>query len=344
MDQRVTSLGFSSWPFPIVPDSFITKHLCGRPRLRAKVEELLGAFSMRDSTMVNLVWSDNGAGKTHTLKFIQNCAIDVGFTSCYFVELPDRPRSFVDIHNTICSEIGLAKILDLYMNNEDGFRRAPILTQLCRATISGVGLERFADQYLRGLATPPDARRLGLPHMPSTEHCVDNLTALIQTARAGTPPRTIVMLDEFQRISNRSARVAAEIQSAFSSVINRCPTSLSLILSFVANPSANLPPWFENSLRSRAGVSHFIPITTLTQDEAMQFFAEILVVYGPNRTHPLHPFTEGAVRRLISISGGNRVLPRDLLANASYILERHLSAASGDDVSDISEGDVRLDI
>jgi hypothetical protein len=322
----VEELGFEAWPFPTVPDDFITQFLCDRLALRGKVDDLLSSFRMRGSSMINLIWADVGAGKTHTLRFMQREAAKAGFNNCLSIDVPDRPSSFRDVHDALLNECGLARILEAYIDDPQAFDAAPVLRQLCRATFSGPGTEIPAERWVSGIASPRDCRALGIPVHLTVEQCVSNVAGLVEALKAGEPPRTLILLDEFQRVKSRSSRVSSEIQNGLSSLMNRLPQSLSLLLSFAAPASSELPDWLEASLKSRAGQNHFVPIMALSNHDAKVFMRDILRVYA-RQSLPCEffPFSESAIDQLIHLSGGNRVLPRDILSNASHILERYLA-------------------
>jgi hypothetical protein len=325
-DERLRTLGFVDWPFPIVPDDFITKYLCDRSWLSNLLHQTVDAWRLRSSSMINLIWADVGAGKTHTIRHLQFLAGRAGFTSSYCFEMPDRSRSFVDFHNAFLSAVGLENVLEAFVNDDTAFNQAPVLRQVCRAVFSTSAAEVSADNWVAGIATTSDFRRLGIPSKISIDQSVANVAALAGALRKGDPGRTLLFVDEFQRVASSGRRIAGEIQGGLSSLINRMPESVSIVLSFAADPSDALPDWMHPGLISRAGKNHLIPITSLSNEDARVFIKDILAVYAPQRSSPFFPFHDSAVNKIISMSGGNKILPRELLGTASYVLERNLEA------------------
>ncbi|HEY0383814.1 MAG TPA: hypothetical protein VGC72_16600 [Candidatus Elarobacter sp.] len=323
-DERLAALGFNDWPFPIVPDDFVTRHLCDRAWLSRLLDQTVDAWKLRSSSMINLLWADIGAGKTHTIRHLQHLAADAGFTASYCFEMPDRSRSFVDFHNTFLLAVGLEDVLNAFMADEKIFDGAPVLRQICRAVFSTASAELSAENWVAGIATTADFRRLGIPSKLSIDQSIANVVALVAGLRKGSPSRTLLFVDEFQRIVSSGRRIAAEIQAGLCSLINRMPESMSLVLSFASDPSDALPEWMHPALISRAGKNHLIPIMSLSNEDARTFIKDILAVYAPVRPSALFPFDESAINKIISMSGGNKVLPRELLGTASHVFERNL--------------------
>lgn len=344
MGDPLTALGFSDWPFPAVPNAFVTKFLCDRHWLAMRLEELIASWKLRTSTIVNLVWSDVGAGKTHTLMHLKWLAAQQGFSSCYLFDMPERPKSLVDFHNAFLGAVGLEPLLEAYVNHEKVFDTAPILRQVCRAVFSAEGIETAAENWVQGIASAADMRRLGIPSKLTAEQATADIASLAAALATGAPGRTLIFVDEFQRVGHGGPRASAEIQGGISSLINRMPEGLSLILSFASPPKATLPEWMEQSLISRAGMSHFIPIMALTHSDARIFLRDILNVFAPNRSTQFFPFTENAVDKLISMTGKSRVLPRDLLSLSSHVFERHIHALAEGKLSVIGDREILVQL
>lgn len=326
MGCSLAELGFSGWPFATVPDDYNTTFSCDRTSLVEKTDALLDAYMLRPSTIINLVWSDVGAGKTHTLKNIIYKAQLRGFQSCLYFEMPERAANFVEVHDAIIAVAGLDRILDSFAENQQPFAQAPVLNQLARSSYTGYNTELAARAWVSGTASASEKRLLGVPRDLTPQQAIQNVVALVQALATGTPQRTILLVDEFQRVAQRSSAASKAVQNGLCSLINALPTGLGLILAFQAAPSSDLPGWIDPSLVSRAGKSHFVPILVLSRTEALEFLHQIIQRYALPKKNNIFPFTEPVLSKLVELSGGDRVLPRDLLAQAGNALEHYMTS------------------
>ena len=341
-ESALTRLGFHTWPFHTVPTPYSIQSLCDRMTLREFLRRLIAAYKNRDDSIANLVWAAVGAGKTHTLRHLMFLLEKEGFGTVLLVEMPENAHGMIDLHDAIMSAIGFEKMLEAYFDDQSCFEDAPLLLQLCKAAMSGPELEAAANRWVSGIADLRTVRSLGLPTRISHDQCVANLVGILSAVRKGNPKRSVLLIDEFQRVASAPRRICNEVQSGLCSIINRLPVGLGLILSFAADPSAALPSWIETNLASRIGKSQFVPILPLSRTEAKAFMQDLLLNYATNDLpSPYHPFTEPAINRLIDLSGGERVLPRDLIGNADFIFSQYILS---DMKTPIGPNDVRLSI
>jgi hypothetical protein len=68
----VSKLGFSEWPFHVLPDEDFVRIWCGRKELREKLDAIFSRLLTKPIFQIHLVYGDFGAGKTHSIKHMLN--------------------------------------------------------------------------------------------------------------------------------------------------------------------------------------------------------------------------------------------------------------------------------
>ena len=68
-------LGLASWPFNVVPIQDTSLIWADRKDVRRQIERLVRRLSRHQSSTLHLLWADFGAGKTHTLLYLQQLAL-----------------------------------------------------------------------------------------------------------------------------------------------------------------------------------------------------------------------------------------------------------------------------
>ncbi|MCL0092154.1 hypothetical protein M1N92_00510, partial [Dehalococcoidia bacterium] len=95
-------LGLVDWPFRVVPIRGDMVIWAGRQQLKGQVERLVRNISRRSVSSLHLMWADFGAGKTHTLYYIESLAKEHNLLPIY-VEWPKKTATFVDVYRVIAS-------------------------------------------------------------------------------------------------------------------------------------------------------------------------------------------------------------------------------------------------
>ncbi len=322
------AIGLNEWPFHVVPTPESARRFCGRPRLLGQLREIQNAYQARSATLTNLMWSSVGAGKSHALFWLQNQLRAQGLTACYVIEVPERLRGFAELFFVIVEAIGIEVVLEAFADDPTEFRLSPILEQLCRAAFAFPNGVQALRAYIGGYGDASTARLLGVRGGLTPEHALSSLIVIARALARRQGGRFILCLDEFQRVTHARAPINREVQGSICSLLNRMPDSLGLILSFASPPSASTPDWIDPSLASRAGRQQFVPILPMGRDEARTFLLELLTSVALDAEAARRLFEPGALDAVLDLSGRDRILPRDLISNADYILSRAIAAGT----------------
>lgn len=143
----------------------------------------------------------------------------------------------------------------------------------------------------------------------------------------GSYRRILWMIDEFQRIKDCRPPVRDVICSCLSSIFNRCPDGLSIIISFTGRPEQKkMPDWLSKDLRDRIGIEKVLLLPPLTTDDAFIFVQDLLQYFRSsqlNDTNQLFPFNEETVRSIINIIQEKKVelKPRTIMQFFNAVLE-----------------------
>ncbi len=142
----------------------------------------------------------------------------------------------------------------------------------------------------------------------TAEDCIKVISWIIRLISLNNPDsqvRTIWMIDEFQRIEKCRVSAREEISSSLHSIFNRCPASLSIIISFSGFPEEKkLPSWLSSEIRDRIGIEKPLLLPPLSIEEAYKFVQDVLTYYrNPETIAPnlLFPFNEDSVHKVISL-------------------------------------------
>lgn len=360
-------LGLARWPFVVVPQPNHCDYLADREQLKKDVDDLLVTMSRREGSSIHIFWAWFGAGKTHTLYYMQNLASKAqdeygrpnGLVPIY-TELPRSPGGFVDVYKTFADALDVVELADAYLELRtspsgesaiERIRRASVdLDNALQVLATGTAQTRtIAEHWIKGDKLPiSEFREAGITKRIATpEEAVKVFSALIEilarsrAVRGARVGRVVWLLDEFQRISSTSAKVLREINNGLHSAFNSCPTGLSLVLSFSGRPEKALPDWFSPELRDRIGITKVLVLPPLRRDTALKFLADVLShnrSAGARKDNHYFPFTEAACIRIIDwIANNSELKPRAIMQAFSQVLEAADIPMEMGEISEIDE-------
>jgi len=139
--------------------------------------------------------------------------------------------------------------------------------------------------------------------------------------------RIIWMIDEFQRLEKCRVPVQEEINGCLHSIFNRCPNSLSIIISFSGYPEEKgLPSWLSREVKDRIGIEKVLLLPPLRSDESFKFIEDVLRHFrNPESdiSNPLFPFTKESVNEVIKIieTKKDELKPRRIMQYFKAVLE-----------------------
>ena len=345
-------LQLTDWPFSVVPRPESCDYIADRDQLRGDIEDLVQVWGRRDASSIHIFWAWFGAGKTHTLYFIRNLALEEqdafgrmrGLVPVYS-EFPRAPTGFLDVYRTFSSALDFNRLADSFLELSTALASDDFNTRLrtgsndlsnaLKTLVTGTDSARIiAKQWLCGERLPvADFRRIGIGrHISSAEDAVRIFPKVVEVlaqarrSRGARVGRVIWLLDEFQRVADASPRVLREINSGLHSTFNACPSGLTLVLSFSGTPARNLPSWFSPELRDRIGVTKVMVMAPMNHASALTFVRDVLRRYRPEghsyMDNPYFPFTQAACERIIDwISGHTELKPRSIMQAFNEVLE-----------------------
>ncbi|MGH9427532.1 MAG: hypothetical protein ACRD2L_14670 [Terriglobia bacterium] len=289
---------------------------------------LLAALESRPTSDVQLIWSWYGAGKTHTLYYLANqCAYGHMRLLPMYVELPREAKSFVDLYRVTISQFSIERLIDAHLDyltrpvSRAVFARSldpDLNSALTQATVGERPIQVLLQQWLLGNSLPAAAHReLGVGgRINTTEKCATILADVVSLlAPRGSSPgfdptsvqRVIWIVDEVQRVEELGLSSQRSILSGLVGVFNRCPTGLTLILSYTGTPrEKSLPEWIPPDLADRIGLERPMLLPPLRSDEAKVFVRDLLEHFRLPECIDLaefYPFEPEAIEDLIKALG-----------------------------------------
>lgn len=115
-----THLGLATWPFQTVPTRESATYLADRTQLNADLHLLIRGLTRRDSSSINVFWSWFGAGKTHTLFYLDHLLSEYDRSEfpmfhTVYSEFPRSPTGFLDVYRAFMNSIPLPELADAYL-------------------------------------------------------------------------------------------------------------------------------------------------------------------------------------------------------------------------------------
>ncbi len=284
MDNFYKHLGLTDWPFTVVPRPEHCTFIAGRDLLRDDIASLLRALSRRDTSSIHTFWSSLGAGKTHSLFFLENEAKQLALTSSpipplpIYTEFPKGARSFKELYRAFAATMDINLLVNAFLEvitspqggqfQQNLLFTNPDLEAALRALVMDDGEKKaIAFRWLRGDVLPVNEfRKAGISQkIASTEQAMQVLSVLIRLLydasrlRGNQGFRVVWLIDEFQRVDRTGRQVVLDVNAGLHSLFNAVPTGLTLIISFTGPPdSKRLPNYFSPELRDRIGASRVL--------------------------------------------------------------------------------------
>jgi len=320
---RYPHLHLTDWPFYIVWDESLYPIMADRSRLNADIAALLRSLSLRPTSTIHLMWAWFGAGKTHTLRHIEYlCKNEFNNLTPIYMEFTRATRNFLDIYKSFISKIDLEVINNAYLEvftsplkndvqRELRFDFPDLSTGL---KVLYMGTEQQQEIVIRWLRAEcrelRTLRTVGVTRpIVTAEDALKTISWVIRLINLGSSTsgdtRVLWIIDEFQYIKGCRPPAQEEITSCLRSVFNKCPKSLSIIISFSGRPEAKkMPPWLPRELSDIIGIEPLLLLPPLTSEDAFKFVQDLLAHFRDTRSsisNDLFPFTEETTKEIIDI-------------------------------------------
>ncbi len=329
-----TSLGLTCWPFSVVPDPNLPLVWADRAQLRLGVERLLRQLMGHNASTLHLLWAALGAGKTHTLLYLRQLALNNtgGAIFPVYTALPKACRTFVDVYRATVKGIGFDRLKNIYALARKGDQNEVVRrtlsetgTNLIKAFEAlRVGSEPIVDAGQRWILADPtltqkDIREASLPaKIRTTDDAISVLSGITRLIGVCAKSRVLLMIDEFQRAGMLRRSFLDEINAGLHTYFNACPSGLTIVLSFTFGTAANIRHHLNEELQSRADPV-VISIPSLDKENALIFLTDLI---GCVRSAEMELKIDSDVLQLIVEHAHNlgQITPRKLMHVAGSVL------------------------
>lgn len=329
---RYPHLNLVDWPFRLLPVRGQKSVWAGRQQLKNQVEQLVRRLGRNSVSSLHLMWADFGAGKTHTLYYMEPLAKAHSLFPVY-VEWPKKTSTFVDVYRGIANHFSLRVLSQLFwrccelkgvdevvesatqefpdfgaiLERLYEYDKTPLIHEWLRAQ-PGVGKRELAQIGVRNpIRTSDDAIR--------------SLVILVGlVACSGDYVKLLLMLDEFQRVDHLVPRIRRDVNTGIRTLLNACPESLSIILSFSFGKPENIRFLLPEDVMTLADLES-IKLPQMIEKESMEFVADLLKNYRCHEAvEPLFPFTEESCQAILGKVG--KLTPRRIMKRFTVVLRR----------------------
>lgn len=321
---RYPHLHLIDWPFRIVPDESSYSFMADRTQLVSDIKTLLRNLVRRPSSSMHLMWAWFGAGKTHSLRYIEYLC-NTKFTNIFpiYIEFPKSTKNFLDIYKTFigCIDINMlnSAYLEVFTSTaKDKIQREldfdfPDLSNALKLLY--LGSPNQQEIVIRWLRTEYREKRIlksiGVVRpIQTAEDAIKVMIWLVRLISLGRScsegiARVLWMIDEYQRIEKLRNSVIEEINGCLHSIFNKCPNGLSIIISFSGYPEERkLPLWLSPEIKDRIGIEKPLLLPPLSSEEAFKFVEGILTHFKNTSSITLDeyfPFSMEAIQKVIEI-------------------------------------------
>jgi len=332
-------LFLTGWPFQTTPDEVFAQIWVDRSTLKEQINQLVWKWSRQDRGYIQLMWSNLGAGKSHTLMHIKqhcNSHPETGILPIYTV-MPKEIRGFIDVYQSIMAGIDIDLLAKMFVRAyQDAGSKKAIVSQLFPSIPDACDVlrkmqseidstRRLAKEWLmgqrltRGQLNTLEANR----YIRTSDDCVAMLCGIVHLVQITKEYRRIlIMVDECQRMWEYKLTIGQGINIGLQTWYDSSPNHLTLMLSFKCGQEKHVYKLISEDLRSRSDPPS-ISLPLLTPTEALEFVNGLFEHFGTdNRPSPLFPFSLDmvyAVLKYLTKSGG--VSPRVLMHAFSALLE-----------------------
>ena len=285
-------IGFTRWPFKVVPDPESELTWADRKELLIQIKRTLRRILAYSPSTLHLLWADFGAGKTRTLLFLKQLALNEKNNRVLpvYTALPRGARSFIDIYQAVIRGIHTDRILEAYKvirkNAEtlkqlesEMYESAWELQRVFEALYVGSDImKQTARKWL--LADPSLTRQeINNASLPSkirnTDDALNAISFITRIIMASGYSRILIMIDEFQRAGRLRKDIQNEINAGLRTYFNNCPNRLSLIVSFSFGSASDIPHYLSKELQDTAE-SQVITIPALDDSQAIEFLNDLI--------------------------------------------------------------------
>ncbi|MSQ48646.1 MAG: hypothetical protein EXR78_09750 [Deltaproteobacteria bacterium] len=289
-------LYLAGWPFRFTPKGSPNEVWADRKRLKEQIDRLLWDWSRHDPSSIHVMWADLGAGKSHTLRYIQRCSLadkSLRIMPIYAV-MPKQLRSFTEVYQAILTGFDLPLLAQKFSMKyrESGskesaarelFPSIPDAVSALLALQSDKETVRMIAAYWLRAGTELSKGQLDsigvLRKLKTTDDAVAMLSGLFRIiVEPSSYRRVVVMLDEFQRIGEFKRAVGEGINRGLQTLYDATPDGLTLVLSFGVGAESFVRPLLSPEILDREHRPG-LTVPLFSRKEVLEFAAELLATF-----------------------------------------------------------------
>jgi hypothetical protein len=322
---------FRRSPFGLTASPEIAACWAGRSDAQARLSRLLKSFGSREDSSLDLVWANLGAGKSHLLYHLAHRLREANsglHAVPVVIEIPERIASFLDLFRAIIAGLPIDDICRWAVEPLP-IHIPPDLAAAARGlALGGASEKAVAKQWM--LAERPDLRDLRrslaiTSRIEDDGHALAVLAGLCAVCSA-KGVRMVLMLDEFQRVSQLKPRVREGVLSTLRSLFSSTPSHFSVILAVASRVEASAVQLLPPELKTLIGGRPSITLPTFDESEAVQFVLDRFRFFRPDgyAGSASAPFCENAIASAVhalATTHGRPLIPRELLQALSWIYD-----------------------
>ncbi|MHA1400217.1 MAG: hypothetical protein ACTSQE_07695 [Candidatus Heimdallarchaeaceae archaeon] len=348
--MSIEDLGYSRRPFRVIPDKESSKHWAGTKKLKKEIEMLSRKISSEGPSSIKPIWGWYGAGKTHTLLYLNHILEKNSKDSIviYTEFSPDLSRFFELyklIIRTIFSTNQIQKLTDAFKEvyNNICTNDTEFINSVCPHFdyfFYAVHRYIYGDQEDKEIIRKwffGDRIHLNklkerniYSRIEDDQAAVDVLSSIINLLIKSTSYKNlIIMIDEFSRLDSLPFRKKETFQSFFEFLFNSCPNNLHLILAYSSRQADKIRELLTPAMLSRLGLTKTMKIKILETTEAENFITELIRInkkQTANDQDELFPFTEDSIITIVNYFNkkGWILKARNIMEVCNYLFEEYI--------------------
>jgi Cdc6-like AAA superfamily ATPase len=320
-----SKLGFSDWPFRMIPDEDFIRVWCGRKELQQKLDKIFRGILQRPMFQIYLVYGDFGTGKTHSIEHMLNKYRVEAKLLTSELEYDVTIRTFTQLYQALTSRLDFETIVE-WPN--------PPAKDFWHDFKSFVGAIKAKDEEERTIATrwftgeEKSKKALNRIGIRSPVESVDaTIRAFSQLTRLAGKNKSAVVLfiDEFQHIGKLNKNWKESILNGLTKLVNSSPKHFCLIISFRLRMPMKILSIIPESMKARFPGDPFIEVANFSKDEAEEFMQCLFKKFRTREAKdPYHPFTAEAFEEILAFLKERNVEynPRSLMKIFGHVSER----------------------
>jgi Cdc6-like AAA superfamily ATPase len=301
------SLGFTEWPFHLLPDEDFVKVWCGRRELEKQLDTIFSGVVRRPNFQIYLVYGDFGSGKTHSIRHMLAKYREKDKLLTSELEYDATIRTFIQLYKALMSRLDFGAISSWPSPPNSSWHDFLAFFKAMKSDD-----QEAATSAIRWLTGEEKGKKsLGTIGIRSPIDSLDTATRAFAelTKWAGKNKSAVTLfVDEFQQVDKLDKRWRENILDGFTKMVNSSPRHLCLVISFRLRMPMNILSIIPESLVQRFSGDPFIEFRNFSKEEAEEFMKCLFAKFRVNEnSDPYFPYSHDAFQ-----------------ANLSFLQEKHI--------------------